>query len=204
MNWSDTSLSGLLWHQVEVELLIAIVVLDKLRVDDASWLRVVGLTISASNEHSLVDSLVHDNKSDWRWATDLVVEWSESFLELSDLLLNDLVSHLSTNSISVDQDLGWLFTFVVQLKAFNGFNQASVEVFFDKLLVLGLDDDVRVISGLVGICGGNKSNDTLLTCVTNIDTDDHDLFLDHKLWPFHSQGLSSKLGVDLLHDIGGN
>ena len=113
MNWSNTSLSGLLWHQVEVELLITIVVLDQLRVDDASRLRVVSLTISTSDEHSLVDSLVHDNKSDWRWTTDLVVEWLEGFLELSNLLLNDLVSHLGTDSISVDEDFGWLRSIVV-------------------------------------------------------------------------------------------
>ena len=142
MNWSDASLGSLLWHQVEVELLVTLVILDQLRVDDASWLRVISLTISSCDEHSLVDSFVHDNKSDWRWATDLIVEWLEGLLELSNLLLNDLVSHLCSNSISVDEDLSWLLTFVVVGKAFDCFDQASVEIFLDKLLVLGLDDDV--------------------------------------------------------------
>ena len=113
MNWGDTSLSGLLWNQIEVELLSSVVVLYELGVNDTTWLRVVSLSVPTSNEYSLVDSLVDNDQSDWWWATDLIVERFESFLELSNFLLNNLVSHLSTDTIPVDNNLGWLFTIMV-------------------------------------------------------------------------------------------
>lgn len=113
MNWGDTSLSGLLWNQIEVELLSSVVVLYELGVNDTTWLRVVSLSVPTSNEHSLVDSLVDNDQSDWWWAADLIVERFESFLELSNFLLNNLVSHLSTDTIPVDNNLGWLFTIMV-------------------------------------------------------------------------------------------
>ena len=58
VNWSHTTLSGLLRYQVEVELLGTIVVLDQLGVDDTTWLRIISLSVSPSNKHSLVDSFV--------------------------------------------------------------------------------------------------------------------------------------------------
>lgn len=66
MDWGHTSLSGLLGYQEEVEALVALAVLDEVGVDDGSWLRVEGLSELVLAEHSLVDSLVDDDKGD-RW-----------------------------------------------------------------------------------------------------------------------------------------
>ena len=141
MNWSHTTLSGLLRYQVEVELLGTIVVLDQLGVDDTTWLRIISLSVSTSNKHSLVDSFVDNYESDWRWATNLVVEWLKSFLELTNLLFNDLVSHLGTYSISIDDDLGRLLSYIF-LEVFDSLDQAFVKILLDKLLILRLDDHV--------------------------------------------------------------
>ena len=40
--------------------------------------------------------------------------------------------------------------------------------------------------------------------MTYINTNDHDLGGQHELWKFDAERLSSKLRVDLLHDVGGN
>lgn len=104
VSWCDTALCCLLWYQKEVEALVVILILYQLAVDDTSRLRVRGLTIRSLDEHSLVDPFVHNHKSEI-WHGELVVEWPHSFFELSDLLRDDLVSHLLTDTISVDDDL---------------------------------------------------------------------------------------------------
>lgn len=97
-------MSGLLGYQEEVEALVVVLVLNELAVDDTTGLRVAGLAVSVLDEHSLVDSLVDHNKSDG-WHRELVVEWLDCFLELGDLLGDDLVSHLLSDTVSVDDDL---------------------------------------------------------------------------------------------------
>jgi len=131
MNWGDTSLSGLLWNQIEVELISSIVVLDELGVNNTSWLRILSFSISTCNKHSLVDSFVHNDQSDWRWSTDLVVERFESFFELANFLLNNLVSHLSTDTIPVDNNLGWLLSIVVVGELFDSLDQATIKILLD-------------------------------------------------------------------------
>jgi hypothetical protein len=110
----------LLRDQVKIELLRSLVVLDELLVDDASWLRVLSLTVPSSNKHSLVDSLVDDDQSDWRNTRNLVVERLECLLELTNLLVNNLASHLSSDTIPVDNNLGWLLPLVVVLEGLDG------------------------------------------------------------------------------------
>ena len=200
MDWSHTSLGGLLRHQIEVELLSTLVVLDELGVNNTTWLRILSFTVPSSNKHSLVDSLVDDYQSDGWWTTDLVVEWLESFLELANFLINDLVSHLSANTIPIDNNLSWLFS-MITLEGFDCLDQAAIEILLYKFLVLGLDDDVRVVRGLMLICRSAKSNDTLLSSVTHINSNNHDLLLVHELRHFHSERLSSNFRVNLLHDV---
>ena len=104
MSWSHAPLGSLLWNQEEVEALVVILVLDELVVNDTSRLGVGGLSVSVLNEHSLVDSFVHYYKSEG-WHRELVVQRLDRCLELSNLLGNDLVSHLLSYSVSVDDDL---------------------------------------------------------------------------------------------------
>lgn len=119
MNRSYTALSCLLRHQEEVEALISIAVLYKSSINDRSRFWVLGISISSISEHSLVDSLVHNNQSDWRRSTNLIVDWSKSFLELRDFFVNYLVSHLFTNTVSIDEKLCWRMTLVVVLEFFD-------------------------------------------------------------------------------------
>lgn len=133
----------------------------------------------------------------------MVVERSKSFLELDDLLLDDLVSHLLTNSISVDDDLVWELTLVMVSELIASGDDASVQLGLDELYVLGVDDDIVVVSGLSLVGGGTEPDHRFLTSMADINTDDHDLLL-HERRPLHSERLSSELGVDLLHDVGCN
>ena len=63
-------------------------------------------------------------------------------LELGDLLGNDLVSHLLSYSISVDDDLGWIHSIVLRGELLQSTDKASVKVIFDDFLVFPLDNDV--------------------------------------------------------------
>lgn len=184
MDWSHTTLSGLLRDQIEVKLLSALVVLDELGVNYTTRLRIFSFTVPSSNKHSLVDSLVDNYQSDWWWTTDLVIQRLEGLLELSNFLVNDLVAHLCTHTIPIDNNLGWSFTVVVVLEGLDSLDQAAIKVLLHKLLVLSLDDDVRVVRGLMLVGRGNESNYTLLSSVTHINSNDHDLFLVHKLRQF--------------------
>ena len=56
----------------------------------------------------------------------MIVKRSESFLKLGDLLFDDLVSHLLSNTISIDQELVWWVTLVLFLKLMNGVLDTSV------------------------------------------------------------------------------
>ena len=205
MDWGHASLGGLLRHKEEVEALDASVVLDEVVVDDAAWWRVLSsATVSTHDEHPLIDPLVDDCESNWWWSTHLVVQRLESFLELTNLALNDLVSHLIANTVSVDDELGGHLTLVAILELLDGSDEASIKVLLHELLILWLNDDVRVILGMVRISGGAKADDTLLTCVAHVDANHHHLLTVHKSRPLHPQRLSTELGVDLLHDVRGH
>lgn len=116
MDWGHTSLSGLLRHKEKVKFFVTVAVLNKVGIDDWARWWIITLAISSLNEHSLVDPLVDNDESDWRRSTNLVIERLESFLELSDLFINDLFSHLLSNSISIDDQFGRSFTTMIGLE----------------------------------------------------------------------------------------
>lgn len=126
MGWRNTSLSRLLGHQEEVKALVVELVLHKVGINDATGLRVLDLTVARLQEHPLIDPLVDHNQRDLDWRCRLVVEGRESFLELCDLLVQDLVSHLLTHTIPVDDDLGWELIFVVLGEVSTSIDQAPV------------------------------------------------------------------------------
>ena len=119
MNRSNTTLSCHLRNQEEVEALVAFAVLDESSINDGSRFWILSISISSISEHSLVDPLVHNYQGNWRWSTYLIVDWFESFLELSDFFFNDLVSHLLSNTVSVDDKLGWRLTIMIFLEFLN-------------------------------------------------------------------------------------
>jgi len=61
VGWGNASLSGLLGHQEEIKAFIFQLVLDKVGVNDATWLWVLDASIARLEEHSLVDPLVDHN-----------------------------------------------------------------------------------------------------------------------------------------------
>jgi len=143
VGWSHTALSGLLRNKEVVVALVRVAVLDESGINDGTWRWVLNCSsVSALNEHPLVDALVHDNKGDWRDSSNLVVQWLQALLELLDLLVDDLGAHSFANSISEDHNLAWHVSIVLLRKGFDGVNEASVEVLLHNLLELWLDDDV--------------------------------------------------------------
>lgn len=108
MSRQDTSLSSELWNKIEVIILVIGIVLNNIGVDDATRWWVYQLSISIFNEESLCDSLVHNNNSDvWSCAT-LVVDIIDSLLELLNFVLDNLLSHGISNTISEDDEVLWL------------------------------------------------------------------------------------------------
>ena len=192
MSWSYTSLSCLLWYQEEVKALVVVLVFYKLTVDDTSWLRITGLSISVSNKHPLVNSLVHNYESEGRLGH-LIVKRLDGCLELSDLLLHDLVSHLLADTIPVDDNLCWVGSLVGLGELLESTDKASVKVLLHNLLVLLLNDDVGEILSALWICRGSKPDHRLLTCVANINTNYHHSLLLHESWHLDSHGLTTDL-----------
>lgn len=197
-------MSCLLRDQEEVETLIGVLILDKLGVNDTSrWWILHCLSVSALDEHPLVDSLVHDDESDLR-RVHLVVERLDSFLELLYLFVNDLRELSFTNSVSVDDDLVWQRSIVLGRETSESVLHALVEVLSDEFLALWLDDDVTVGTCALSVVGGDETNDGLLSSVTDINSDDHNVLLGHESRVLDPNGLSSHLAVDLLHYICGH
>lgn len=112
VNWSDTSLSGLLRDQEEIEALILAFILNKVGVNDGSR-RWIVILLAILDEHSLVDSLVDYDQSNRRNTWCRVVDWLKGLFELGDLLINDLVSHLLSDTISVNYDFSGRLTIAV-------------------------------------------------------------------------------------------
>jgi hypothetical protein len=87
---SDTSLSRLLWHQEEIKTIVARFVFYKTRVNNTTRHRVINLVSAATlNEHSLMNSLVHNYKCNLSRGSRLVVQRLNSFLKLRDFFFND-------------------------------------------------------------------------------------------------------------------
>ena len=202
MSRCDAALGGLLRHQEEIEAAIASLILNETRVDDATWWRVINLVVSALDKHPLMDPLVHDSKCDCWWICCLVVERRKSCLKLSDLLRDDLVSHLLANSISVDNDLGRIVSAIVFGKTLDGTIDAFIEVLLDKLLEFLLNEESAEVLCLLFVNRSTETNHGILTSMTDINSDDHDSLLIEYRRELGSYVISSDLGVDLLHDVG--
>jgi hypothetical protein len=63
------------------------------------------MTSTALNEHSLVNPLVNNYEGNL-WRIHSIVQRLNCIFELGDFLFDDLISHLLTHSISIDDDLG--------------------------------------------------------------------------------------------------
>lgn len=157
MGRRHATLSGLLWNQEEVEADVVVLVFDEAVVNDTSRRR-VGDSRPVLHEHPLVDALVDDDQSDG-WRPRCVVESREHLSQLSNLFLDDLVSHALADSISVDQDFGRELVAVIFGKRTDRLFHALVEVSLDQLLELLLEQEAGEVLGLLSVDGGREPND---------------------------------------------
>ena len=202
MGRSHATLSGLLRHQEEVEADIVVLVFNEAVVDDAPGRGVVD-SRAVPHEHPLVDALVDDHQRDWGRPHGIGVEAPEHFSELGDLLVDDLVPHAFADTISVNNNFGWLLAVVVLGERADRLFHALVQFSFDELLVFLLKEESRKVPGLLFVDGRCEANDRVLTGVANVNADDHDSLLLEDSGELGSDGLAVQLGVDLLHNIGG-
>ena len=157
------------------------------------------------------DSLVDNDECDV-WGFSLLLSFfrvqtvflADDLVQLSQFLFNDLLSHRVSDSVSVDEDLAGELTLVLLLEGVHCIEEAGVQVLQHDLLELGLDDDVVVVLVERVVDGSAEAYDRLLSGVADGDADHHEPLLEHDLRELHSDRLTTALGVDLLHDVGGN
>lgn len=138
----------------EVKVLVTVVMLDESVIDDASRGRINQLSRLILNKEALSDSLVHNNKGHLRISFCLVVEVLDDSLELRDLLVENLLSHGITNTISeYDEVLGEL-TIMIFSEQLNSISDTLLHFILDNLLTLFLNNVIRVVLGQLFIgCG---------------------------------------------------
>lgn len=90
-------------------------------------------------------------------------------MKLADLCFKNLITLLLSNSISVNDEVGWLTSLLV-FEDLNGLLNQEFHLVLHKLLTLRLNDVVREILAQSFIGAGCKSNDTRLTCMADIDS----------------------------------
>lgn len=107
-------------------------------------------------------------------------------MELADLCLKNLITLLLSNSISVNNEVGWLASLLV-LEDLDGLLNQKLHLVLHELLTLRLDDVVREVltQGLIG--AGCESNHTRLTCVADINSNEHDLKFSDYLRELHRE-----------------
>jgi hypothetical protein len=145
MSGGNTSLGSELGNKEEVEAVL-IGILNQVSINDRSRGRVDEVlgTFLSFNEESLVDSLVNNYEGDGRNILS-VINLLNDFLELSDLLSNNLISHLLTNTVSENNNLVRHVIVVHLLEVKDGVLKASVELGFNQFLEFRLDNIIIII-----------------------------------------------------------
>jgi hypothetical protein len=140
----NTALSCLLWNKEEVKLAASIFILDKTRIKDGTRLRISKSSFPLIvDKHSLVDPLVHNDKSKL-WLVHLVVELSNNLSHLRKFFVFNDGSHSLTNSVAENHNLSWKFP-NIGLELLESSSHKRVKLRLDDLLILWLDDEVREV-----------------------------------------------------------
>jgi len=151
----------------------------------------------------LGNSLVDNDHSHLRLIIILAVELVNGFLELRDFVLEHLVSHGITNTVSEDDEVGWKFLLMVASKHLDGPLYGVLHLLLNDFLALALDQEVRVVLTQFFVGGGRETYDGVVTSVADINTDQHGSLGIEGLGELEVEEISSDLGVDLSQDIGG-
>ena len=155
------------------------------------------------DEESLRNSLVDNDDSHLWLRLVLAVKFVDGLLELRDFVLEHLVSHGITDTISEDDEVGWESPVVVACKHLNGSLDGVLHLLLNNFLALALDQEVRVVLTKFTVGGSRETDNGVVTGVTHIDTDQHGSLGVEGLWELEVEEVSSDLGVDLSQDIGG-
>ena len=94
------------------------------------------------HEEALSDPLVHDDECDLWVRSRLVVELIDGLLELWDLFRKAEVALSITQTISIDDEVSWVFSGVLLSKDLDGILDRIFHLSLDDLLSFLLDDEL--------------------------------------------------------------
>lgn len=202
MRGQYTSLSSIGGSEIEIEdtWFSESFLLNQTLVDDASRRRVGQLPTLIGHEETLSDTLVHNNNSDLRLFVLLIVDFGYCSVELADFSLEDLITLLLANSISVYNEVGRLASLLV-FENLNRLLNQEFHLVLHKLLTLRLNNVVREVLTQSFISASCKSNYTRLTCVADIDSNEHGLKFSDYLRELHREEVTSNFAVHLPDDV---
>ena len=201
MHWHGASLTLLDRGQVKVKLLWRIVFLNKSFIDQAPRWWVAKLTLVVLNKESLTDPFVYDDYSYLRRFGCFIKKLLDSFSELGDLLSENLISLLFTDTVSVDNQIGRV-VFVVLNKHFQGFFDWFTHICVDNFLALFLNEAFAMILCHSRVNSCWEPHNRLLTFVTHIYSNQHGPTLSKSIRELHTVQISTDLAIDLSQNIG--
>lgn len=186
----DRTLGHRVGHEEEVELTVddfgllyeAIINIGTLRrVVDV----VLAIVLLSLLEEPLANTLVHDDQSDLRSLLLLLffnvvladsVLKSHNLVELGEFLVNDLLAHAVTDTITVDENVLWHLTVEVPVALEGTLEVVGQDGGRDDLLSLDwLWTGLCIVLAEVGVVSGTEANSALLTLMADINSDQHGL-----------------------------
>lgn len=123
---------------------------------------------------------------------------------MSDLLLDDLLSHSISDSVSVDDEVVRVqFLGMLSFIGLNGGSQSILKLGVNNFLSLSLENLVGVVLTHLWVNGSTETNNGLFALMADIDSDKHGVRRDF-LRELQVVEVSTELGVDLSQNVGGN
>jgi hypothetical protein len=177
--------------------------LYQLLVDDTSAGGILRSTLAVEHEETLADALVHNNDSNLRLRRCLVVQVTNSLLELGNLDAQYLVALSISNTVTVNDKVCGELSFVVNRKGLYGSLDRINHLLLDDLLTLGLNKVITEVLAQVGVDTCREADDRLGTSMAYINTDQHGTHGFHLFREAQSVKISAEFAVDLAQDVGG-
>jgi hypothetical protein len=130
-----------------------------------------------------------------------VVKHVNCDFKLRNLTCKHLIALSITNTISVNNKVCWILTFMVFCKKFNCLHNRVLHIVLDNLLPFLLDQKITIVLGHFSIVRGWKTYNWLGTCMTNVDTNQHCTLLQKCIWEFKMIKVATNFTVHLSQDI---
>jgi len=208
----DRTLCHRVRHEEEIELAIDdLGLLDEARVDVGTLRRVVDkvLTVVTGSllEESLSHTLVHNDQGDFRDGLSgglriASVLHGDDAIELLQLLVNDLLAHGVTDTVTVDEDVGGEASVVELAVGLEGAREVvRQDGGRDDLLALDrLRASLCVVLAHVGVVRGTEANRRLFTLVADVNAHKHGLLGDLRA-EGHTPEVTTEFGIHLADDV---